>query len=71
MPETNMTANYNTDIAQVIRLASAPVFLLTVVGTIIGVLSNRPARIVDRTRVFEVDIEPGAPRPRRCRPNWK
>ncbi len=45
-----------TDINQithVITLAIAPVFLLTAVGTIIGVLANRLARIVDRIRVLE------------------
>jgi hypothetical protein len=55
-----MTANYITDIAQAIQLAIAPVFLLTAVGTIIGVLSNRLARVVDRTRVLEAGIEAGA-----------
>lgn len=40
-------------IAHVIQLAVAPVFLLTAVGTIIGVLSGRLARIVDRLRVLE------------------
>ena len=45
-----------TDINQithVITLAIAPVFLLTAVGTIIGVLVSRLARIVDRIRVLE------------------
>ena len=45
-----------TDINQithVITLAIAPVFLLTAVGTLIGVLANRLARIVDRIRVLE------------------
>jgi MFS family permease len=42
-----------TSIAHVIQLAVAPVFLLTAVGTIIGVLSGRLARIVDRLRVLE------------------
>lgn len=45
-----------TDINQithVITLAIAPVFLLTAVGTLMGVLSNRLARIVDRIRVLE------------------
>jgi hypothetical protein len=41
------------DIARVIQLAIAPVFLLTALGTIVGVLSNRLARIVDRTRTLE------------------
>jgi MFS family permease len=42
-----------TDVARVIQLAIAPVFLLTAVGTIVGVLSTRLARIVDRTRALE------------------
>lgn len=45
-----------TDINQithVIALAIAPVFLLTAVGTLMGVLANRLARIVDRIRVLE------------------
>ena len=40
-------------ITHVIQLAIAPVFLLTAVGTFIGVLANRLARIVDRTRVLD------------------
>lgn len=48
MPETHIG-----DITRVIQLAIAPVFLLTAVGTIIGVLSNRLARVVDRTRALE------------------
>ena len=46
------------DIAHVISLAIAPVFLLNAVGAIIGVLANRLARIVDRLRHLE---EPGPP----------
>jgi hypothetical protein len=42
-----------TDIARLIQLAIAPVFLLTAVGTIIGVLSNRLGRAVDRSRLLE------------------
>jgi ABC-type multidrug transport system fused ATPase/permease subunit len=42
-----------TEITHVIQLAIAPVFLLTAVGTMIGVLSNRLARAVDRIRVVE------------------
>jgi len=41
-----------TDIARVIQLAVAPVFLLTAIGTILSVLSGRLARIVDRARVL-------------------
>ena len=42
-----------TDIARLIQLAVAPVFLLTAVGTIIGVLSIRLGRVVDRSRLLE------------------
>ena len=41
------------DIAHVIQLAIAPVFLLTGVGTLLAVLSNRLGRAVDRSRVVE------------------
>lgn len=47
-PETHIV-----DITRGIQLAIAPVFLLTALGTIVGVLSNRLARIVDRTRTLE------------------
>lgn len=40
------------DIARTIQLAVAPVFLLTALGTIIGVLTTRLSRVVDRTRVL-------------------
>ncbi|HSD20711.1 MAG TPA: DUF2721 domain-containing protein [Anaeromyxobacter sp.] len=45
-----MQGNHITDIAHVIQLAVAPVFLLTAIGTILSVLSGRLARIVDRVR---------------------
>ncbi len=41
------------DIARVIQLAIAPVFLLTAIGTIINVLIARLARAVDRRRIVE------------------
>ena len=41
------------DITQLIQLAIAPVFLLTAVGTLLGVLSNRLGRVVDRIRVLD------------------
>jgi hypothetical protein len=41
------------DVAHVIQLAIAPVFLLTGVGTLLAVLSNRLGRAVDRSRVVE------------------
>lgn len=41
------------DIGNIIQLAIAPVFLLTGVGTNLIVLTNRLARIIDRSRVLE------------------
>ena len=41
------------DIAPVIQLSVAPVFLLTAVAAMIGVHINRLARTVDRTRAIE------------------
>ena len=40
------------DITHVIQLAIAPVFLLSSLGTLLGVFSARLGRIVDRTRVL-------------------
>jgi len=42
-----------TSIAHVIQLSIAPVFLLTAVGAMLGVLSNRLSRAVDRARALE------------------
>jgi hypothetical protein len=41
-----------TNVAHVIELAVAPVFLLTGIGAILGVITNRLARIVDRSRTL-------------------
>ena len=41
-----------TDIAHVIQLAVAPVFLLTAIATLITALNNRLGRIVDSRRVL-------------------
>lgn len=41
------------NISSTIQLAIAPVFLLTGVGTNLSVLTNRLARIIDRSRVLE------------------
>ena len=45
------------EIAGVIQLAVAPVFLLTALGTIISALNGRLSRIVDRRRVVEGRLE--------------
>lgn len=42
-----------TDVAHVIQLAVAPVFLLTGIGAIMSVLVNRLGRVVDRFRALE------------------
>ena len=44
------------DIAHVIQLAIAPVFLLTAVGTILNVLTGRLARAVDRRRALVSEL---------------
>jgi hypothetical protein len=52
-------------IAHAIQLAVAPVFLLSGIGAFLGVLTNRLARVVDRSRVLASADEPagagGAP----------
>lgn len=42
-----------SDVAHVIQLSVAPVFLLTSVGTFLAVLSTRLGRIVDRGRALD------------------
>jgi Protein of unknown function (DUF2721) len=50
------TASGITDIARGVQLAVAPVFLLSGVGVILTVLTNRLARIVDRARSLEAAL---------------
>ena len=47
----------STDIAHLIQSSVAPVFLLTGVAAMLGVLTNRLARIVDRARTIELRLE--------------
>jgi hypothetical protein len=49
VPASNATPN----VVHVIQLAVAPVFLLSGVGVILTVLTNRLARIIDRARLLE------------------
>lgn len=42
-----------SNVAYFIQLSVAPVFLLTGVGAILGVLTNRLSRIIDRARALE------------------
>jgi len=48
-------------VGDVIRLAVAPVFLLTGVGTMLAVMTNRLARVVDRARTLEGRAEQLSP----------
>ena len=50
-----------TDVAHVIQLAIAPVFLLNAVAALIGVLTSRLGRVVDRLRFFEDREDPFTP----------
>jgi phosphoglycerol transferase MdoB-like AlkP superfamily enzyme len=45
------------DIAHVVQSSVAPVFLLTGVASTLGVLTNRLARVVDRARALEEQLE--------------
>ena len=53
--------NQIDEIAHVIQLSIAPVFLLTGVGTLLNVLSGRLARIIDRARVLEQRLDTPEP----------
>jgi uncharacterized membrane protein YGL010W len=48
-------------ISHVIQLSVAPVFLLTGIGALLGVMTNRMARIVDRARALEPQRAQAAP----------
>src|SRR6202158_3880531 len=49
------------NVAHVIQLAVAPVFLLSGVGVMLTVFTSRLARIVDRSRVLEERLEGAEP----------
>lgn len=49
------------DIAHAIQLAVTPVFLLSGIGVLLGVLTNRLARIVDRARKVEDSLGQAIP----------
>lgn len=48
-------------VAHVIQLSVAPVFLLTGVGAILAVMTNRLSRIIDRARVLEARLDGASP----------
>ena len=47
-PETAVS-----ELAQLIQISIAPVFLLTGIGSLLSVMTNRLARIIDRARILE------------------
>ena len=51
-----MAINATNNIAQIIQLSVAPVFLLAAIGTLLVVLTSRLARVVDRNRALDADI---------------
>jgi Protein of unknown function (DUF2721) len=55
----SMSINAATDIAHIIQLAVAPVFLVAGIGTLLNVLTARLARVVDRNRRLDTDILTG------------
>ncbi len=59
-----MPSSSLSDVAHVIQLSVAPVFLLTALGTLLGVLSTRLGRIVDRVRVLSDRLPAMADAPR-------
>jgi hypothetical protein len=48
-------------VAHVIQLAVAPVFLLSGIGAILAVMTNRLGRIIDRARVLEDRLDRALP----------
>jgi hypothetical protein len=45
-----------TAVAHVIQLAVAPVFLLSGIGAMLAVMTNRLARVIDRARLLEAQL---------------
>jgi hypothetical protein len=48
-------------VARVIQLAVAPVFLLSGIGAMLAVMTNRLSRVIDRARVLETRLDAGSP----------
>jgi Protein of unknown function (DUF2721) len=46
-----------SNVAHVIQLAVAPVFLITGIGAMLAVMTNRLARVIDRARTLEAKLE--------------
>lgn len=63
MPEISVPG----DIAHVIQIAIAPVFLLAGIGAFLNVMANRLARVVDRWRGLETELSACAPDEKKTR----
>ena len=50
-----------SNISHAIQLAVAPVFLLTAIGAMLGVMTNRLARVIDRARTLEARLVGATP----------
>ncbi len=62
MPETLAQGASQLDsVVHFIQLAIAPVFLLTAIGSMLGTMTNRVARIVDRARDLERQLAAAEP----------
>ena len=48
-------------VAHAVQLAVAPVFLLSGIGAILAVMTNRLGRVIDRARVLEERLEGASP----------
>lgn len=48
-------------VAHVIQLAVAPVFLLSGIGAMLGVMTSRLSRVIDRARALEGRLESASP----------
>jgi hypothetical protein len=55
------------ELARVIQIAVAPVFLLLGIGGLLGVMAGRVARVIDRARRLESVLGESAPRDERIR----
>jgi hypothetical protein len=60
MDEALRTVFHAERLAQTIQLSIAPVFLLTAIGAMLGVVTSRLGRAIDRARALEAEL-PGAP----------
>jgi hypothetical protein len=63
LPQQSVLVPEYSDIAvaRVIQLAVAPVFLLTGIGAILAVMTNRLGRVIDRARLLEDRLSQAAP----------